>query len=197
MRAALRVCLLGGAAAAAVVGCSTILDLDAYRAAPLADASVVDASDAASDASSSADAIAAQRSDWARWPLPATYNSALDGAAPVTPTDPDTYTIPNLFTFYVPPTGLPVSLPAARALCEARGPAWELPTRVELVALWDPRAGKSPYGPASIPAGPVWSQTLRQTGNRYWVGNFAEKGSQFLTTKQDSAYAICILRGAK
>jgi hypothetical protein len=190
-----RVSLLGALAAGAVVGCSTVLDLDSYKTAssPTIEAGPLDGS-----ADASADAIATQRSDWAQWPLPATYNTALDGATPVNSVPGSgVYTVPNLFTFYVPPDGKPLSLADARALCQARGAEWELPTRVELVALWDPRAGKSPYGPAALPPGPVWSQTLRQADGKRWVANFAEKGSQFLTTKQDSAYAICIPRGAK
>lgn len=190
----LRVALFGALAAGAIVGCSTLLDLDAYRTGPLVDGSVVDASDAAT----SADAIAAQRSDWAQWPLPATYDTAVDGATSVDSVpDSGVYTVPNLFTFYVPAGGARVTFPVARAMCQARGADWELPTRVELVALWDPRALATPYGPASIPVGPVWSQTLRQADGKRWVANFADKADQFLTTKPDTAYAICILRGSK
>lgn len=186
-----RVSLLGALAAGAVVGCSTVLDLDSYKTAnPVLEAGPpLDAS---------ADAIAAQRSDWAQWPLPATYNTALDGATPVDSVpDSGVYTVPNLFTFYVPPDGKELSLADARALCQARGAEWELPTRIELVALWDPRRATTPHGAASVPAGPVWSQTLRQADGKRWVANFADKADQFLTTKPDTAYAICILRGSK
>ena len=189
-----RIALFGALAAGAIVGCSTVLDLVAYRTAPL-DGSVGDAS----DASSSADAIAAQRSDWARWPLPVTFDTAADAAPSVT-SEPDSgvYTVSNLFTFYVPAGGTRVTFAAARAMCQARGADWELPTRVELVALWDPRATETPYGPTALPKGPVWSQTLRRPDSkRYWVANFGEKGSQFLTTKHENAYAICIRRGPK
>ncbi len=188
-----RVALFGALAAGAIVGCSTVLDLDAYRTASGVDGSVADASDA-----SSADAIAAQRSDWARWPLPVTFDTAAD-AAPSVASEPDSgvYTVSNLFTFYVPAGGARVTFAEARAMCQARGGDWELPTRVELVALWDPRATVPPYGPTALPTGPVWSQTLRRPDSkRYWVANFGEKGSQFLTTKHENAYAICIRRGA-
>ena len=91
---------------------------------------------------------------------------------------------------------------SAAAYCASLGPAWRLPTRIELVTLLDSTAAKMPYAtPAVAPwlmGGRYWTSSyfrpVQPDGLHYWFVDFASGDVTQLSPSP--AYVICTSGGA-
>ncbi len=182
--------VLGVAGAALLIACQAIIGLDKFEkerdACTFQDCAVADVVvEASMDADYFGDASAVHR--WVAWPMPNPADAETDAnvanyAAPFEVGSGDGGKImvvrDNITKLeWIRDVSAPRSFLDATTFCESLGNNFRLPTRIELVSLWDYTASTAFDTVFSGAAGEYWTQSPLPNKTSAWIVNFSNGGS--------------------